>query len=162
MANPFEILKSRINDSIKNTVAEIGKAELEQFKEKVKDSIQSGLSPVESKVRLIDYSISYKDSIKKGYYDKYNKKLRPVNMTLSGKMIDSLYVEKTPTGFEIGFSDDRKLAWIHTVEGAGKSKVIRKLLPVKGEYFSRSITSFLTKIVTQSWIDAFKINKDKI
>ena len=158
--NHFENLKSKINASVKGTIDSIKKAELNEFKNKVQDSIETGLSPVEGKGRFVNYSASYQGAIKKNRYKNYNKKLRPVNLTLSGDMMKSLYVEKTNEGFIIGFKN--KLAYIHTVLGAGKSKVIRKLLPQEGEYFSNSITSFLRKTVSESWLSAFNKNKNQL
>lgn len=158
--NHFENLKAKINSSVKGTIEAIRKAELNEFKNKVQDSIETGLSPVEGKGRFVNYSPSYQKAIKNNRYKDYNKKLRPINLTLSGDMIKSLYVEKTNVGFTIGFKN--KLAYIHTVLGAGKSKVIRKLLPQNNEYFSNSITSFLRKTVSESWLNAFNKNKSQL
>jgi hypothetical protein len=75
------------------------------------------------------------------------KRISPVNLRLSGGLHKSMFV-KTVGGFlrtfrlRIGFKN--KLADIHNRQGAGKSKVTRRLLPTKfGERFNRRITSFI-------------------
>jgi hypothetical protein len=158
--NHFEVLKANIQASVKGTIYQLNKVNLEEFKNKVQESIESGISPVATNGRFNNYSKSYQDAIKKGRYEKYNKKLRPINLTLSGDMMRSLYVEKTDEGFLIAFKN--KLAHIHTVLGAGKSRVIRKLLPQGNEYFSNAISSFLTKLVSESWLDAFNKTRSKL
>jgi hypothetical protein len=72
------------------------------------------------------------------------KRVSPVNLRLSGALHRSLFAE-TKGGFlrayrlVIGFKN--KLADIHNRLGAGKSKVIRRLLPTKNrETFNRRIT----------------------
>lgn len=132
--------KVRINTpSLDNLIETIYKAIVKVNESKLKkvivdDSIALGISPVKGEGKYQKYSQSYKDAIKNGRYKKFSKTISPVTLKLSGKLHDSFYVDKTSTGMVIGFKN--KLAHIHTVEGAGKSKVIRKMLPVKdGEDF---------------------------
>jgi len=158
--NHFENLKAKIESSVKNTITELSNTNLKQLENKVVENIQGGISPVEGAGRFVNYSDSYRNAISKNRYSKFNKKLRPVNLTLSGDMLKSIYTQKTSEGFLIGFKDE--LAHIHTVEGAGKSKTIRKLLPQGSEYFSNAITSFLRKTVSDSWVSAFNKAKDKL
>lgn len=74
------------------------------------------------------------------------KRISPVNLRLSGELHKSLF-SKTMGGFIkepyillIGFK--HFLADIHNRRGAGKSKVVRRMLPTKkGESFNRRITS---------------------
>ena len=56
---------------------------------------------------------------------RFGKKLSPVNLTLSGNMLRSIFTRTTDKGFEIGFSS--KLAFYHQ-NGEGNLPV-RKLLP---------------------------------
>lgn len=75
------------------------------------------------------------------------KKVSPVNLRYSGGLHKSLNV-KTAGGFLSNFRlvvrFKNKLADIHNRKGAGKSKVIRRLLPTKnGEKFNRRITTIL-------------------
>jgi hypothetical protein len=107
--------------------------------------IQAGTSPVKGQRRFKKYSPSYSDAIRKGRYKIFNKKLRPVNLTLSGKLINSFKVVEIKTGLSIKFTD--YLAKIHTELGAGKARTIRKMLPSSpGEEFSRVITKKLTDL----------------
>lgn len=83
----------------------------------------------------------------------YGKKLRPINLTLTGKMLDSIKSRNIPNGFEIWFTD-KKAVW-HTIEGVGKSRVKRKMLPVDpGDEFTRLINKgivdkFLSILLTK-------------
>ncbi len=114
--------------------------------------IQSGQSPVKGgggqsggKSRFQDYSPSYKDQIRKGRYKKYSKKLRPVNLTLTGKMLDSISKKINKNGFTIFFRDEKAI--YHNELGAGKSKVIRRMLPLGGQEFTAAITRQLVDIL---------------
>lgn len=84
------------------------------------------------------------------YLRSNNKKERPVNLKVSGKMIDSLrYIISAFTDkgqIIIEYTD--KLAYIHTVLGAGKKKVIRKALPQGSENFSRTILRKVNTILS--------------
>jgi hypothetical protein len=74
-----------------------------------------------------------------------DKKLSPVSMTASGDMLNSMYLEKTSTKVKLGFTD--KKAIYHNDMGAGKSRVIRRLLPTKsGEKFITNIDSRLKRL----------------
>lgn len=140
-------LKSKIeksNDKWKSQAQDL-------LKEEVLSSISRGQSPVlgggnqtGGGQRYTGYSPSYSDAIKKGRYDEYGKKLRPVNLNLSGKMLESLKTVPTAKGIKIYFGS--KIADYHNEEGAGKSKVIRRLLPKDGESFSRVITQKLADL----------------
>ena len=123
------------------------KAELkvETHKEIVK-SIERGVSPVKGFGRFVKYSRVYRDAIKSKRYSKFAKRVRPVNLKLSGELLKSLLVKITKPGISISF--DNKLADIHNREGAGKSKTVRRILPTKpGEQFSRSITTRLKEVL---------------
>jgi len=116
--------------------------------------IAGGRSPVDGK-RLKRYSESYRDRIRRGGGDFSSKKRSPVNMYLSGEMIKSFFVKIIRNGLSIGF--DNELADIHNRQGAGKSKVIRRLLPTKkGEQFSRSIRKRVREVLTQTANKIFK------
>jgi hypothetical protein len=102
----------------------------------IKTTIQSGNSPVKESGRFVEYSPSYKKAILRGVYP--GKRLRPVNLTLTGRMMNSLIARNTNTGFTLYFTN--KLAKIHSQIGAGKSRTIRKVMPGRGESFKKSIT----------------------
>ena len=90
------------------------------------------------------------------YLRSNNKKKRPVNLRVSGKMIDSLryIVSAFADKGQIVIEYTDKLAYIHTVLGAGKSKVIRKALPQGNETLSRTILRKVNTILGASIKDA--------
>lgn len=117
------------------------------MKDEIVSSIQRGVSPVDKGgiepkntgggVRYKKYSDSYIDAMKKGVYD--GKKQSPRNLTLTGKMLRSIKSRKTKDYVRIWFSDSK--AKYHDKLGAGKSKVIRRMIPnpKNGEAFNAGI-----------------------
>lgn len=110
--------------------------------------IAIGKSPVAGEGRFKDYSNSYKESIRGELGKRYSKKLRPVNLTLSGDMLKSITGKSVLYIAFIKFSN--KLAYIHTVLGAGRNKTIRKLLAQGGEAFSANIKRALVDIIKRN------------
>ena len=111
-----------------------------EFEKQIVREISEGRSPVKrTGGRYAPYSASYKLAIDKGRYSNFNKRKRPVNLILSGKLLKSIF--SRPIGknkIVIGF--DNFLADIHNRQGAGKSKVVRRMLPTnEGETFTDSI-----------------------
>jgi hypothetical protein len=140
--------------------------EINIFKKKAKDeaagvlrdetlkAIRRGVSPVKGFGRFEPYSETYKTAIKKKRYPN-KRRIRPINMTLTGEMLKSIFVKIKKNSVIIGF--DNKLADIHNRLGAGKSKVVRRLLPTnEGERFSRKITTELSKVLTKVAREIFK------
>ena len=110
----------------------------------VEDNILKGKSPVKGKGRYKKYSDGYKKFIKQ-----FGKRARPVNLKLSGQMLSTFFVKVTRRGIDVGFKD--KLADIHNRQGAGKSKVIRRMLPTRsGEVFNRSISDSIRKALEKA------------
>lgn len=114
-------------------------------KKLIDETIGKGISPVKGGgnqtgkgQRFTDYSESYKKRIRRKVFP--GKKLRPINLKLTGKMRRSIKGRPTKEGILIFYSD--KKASYHTDLGAGKGKVIRRMLPGKGtkEVLSRTIT----------------------
>lgn len=125
------------DDFIQQTTAEL--------KPLILNEIENGRSPVAGFGRFKKYSESYLKLIRRGYFD---KKERPVNLTLSGQLLNSLQITPKKSDIEITFTDD--LFNIHNKDGAGKSKTVRRMLPTnKGEQFSRSITLRFREIASQ-------------
>lgn len=117
-------------------------------------SIRRGVSPVKGFGRFQQYSESYKTAIKKKRYPT-KRRIRPVNLTLTGKMLKSFFIKVKRNSVLIGF--DNKLADIHNKEGAGKSKVVRRLLPTnEGEKFSRKILTELKITLNKVAREIFK------
>ena len=130
-----------------------------------------GVSPVKGKGKWKRYSKSYKDAIKgkvrffrkggkvvaikpkRGKRISNNvtknasptKQIRPVNLRLSGGLHKSLKIFTRGgflRNFRLIFLFKSRLADIHDRRGAGKSKVIRRLLPTRrGEQFNIKITN---------------------
>lgn len=102
-------------------------------------TILSGRSPVRGK-RWRDYSEKYADRFKQG-------SRRPVNMLRTGKMLDSLEVKQVRgrPGLLIRFNSP--IAIFHDREGAGKSKVIRRLLPRSRERFKDNIQVLIDRLL---------------
>lgn len=156
-------IRERLSRLLKNTERPPEPKELyeirDTLKEQIIESMERGVSPVEGEGRYKDYSDSYKDQIggvyknskgkkikKSGFSSlksKFNKSVRPVNLKLSGDMYESLTIKKAQRGLLINFSSP--LAYIHDKLGAGKKRVIRRILPRKNENFSGAITTTLTK-----------------
>lgn len=81
------------------------------------------------------------------------KQLSPVNLKLSGQMLNSLKVRKLGSGastrLEIIFEDE--VATYHNKLGAGKSKTLRRLLPTEtNERFNRRISRLTITLLTRS------------
>lgn len=142
-------LKGDTLDKYKEVVAkssqEWSRVAGEEAKLIIVETIQRGQSPVKGgvgqtggKSRFYDYSRSYKSAIKNGRYSTLGKKLRPVNLTLTGTMLRSIKVRLIDGGFAVWFSSG--IAKYHTLLGAGKSQIKRKMLPVdQGDEFTRLI-----------------------
>lgn len=112
------------------------------------DSISKGISPVKGEGRFVGYSETYIHEIKAGEFKEYSKLVRPVNLKLSGEMLASGDTSPTANGVRIIFTDE--LADIHNRQGAGKSKVIRRLLPtIGGEALSTVIMGKVMTIANQ-------------
>lgn len=108
----------------------------------IKSSISKGISPVKDIGRFKKYSRSYQEAIKKGRYAQFGKRIRPVNLKLTGDLLKSFYAKAVGGEFgryRIGFTDEK--VEYHNTKGAGKSKTIRRLLPKTGETFTRSIVN---------------------
>jgi hypothetical protein len=92
------------------------------------------------------------------------KQTSPVNMLLSGGMRESFKVVVSPNivrGLMLSFSYTNKLADIHNRRGAGKSKVVRRILPTRsGERFNRRIEAVIFEQLQKATdIVAKKINR---
>jgi hypothetical protein len=135
-------------DEIKKKVEKnASRAAAQILKDQILFDIAGGRSPVEGKGRFQKYSKRYIDQIDKDpLFQALGKRKRPVNMKLSGQMLSSLSVDVVGNKLRISFSDE--VADYHNRQGAGKSKVIRRLLPTnEGERFNRNIRlAFQSKI----------------
>jgi len=125
--------------------------EVKEFiKDEIVGSIERGVSPVHKggedgssgKLRYKDYSDSYKRQIDKKQLET-SKKRRPVNLKLTGKLLNSLKARISGDAVKVWFTDAK--AKYHNELGAGKSKIIRRLLPKTGEQFNAGIRKRIVK-----------------
>lgn len=154
-----ELIKKTFADSIARYAPSILK--------EIQKSIERGVSPVEGKGRFVDYSDSYKNQIggrfknaagdilrrkSSSMMEKLGKKVRPVNLTLSGRMMRTLYYKVKGSILEISFTSP--IAAYHTIFGAGKRRVIRSLLPAfTGERLSRTVFDKFDRRIKKDLID---------
>lgn len=140
----------------------------------VVEEILAGKSPVKGK-RFKKYSRSYRDQIEgEVSFRTINGKVVPlkplaqdaqkyqskdsgmVNMMVKGEMLNSLTVKQTFIRGQLVIFFRSLTAKYHDKLGAGKKKVIRRLLPTrKGEVFKASIQQKITKLLKK----AFKKSK---
>lgn len=139
-------------DELERTIGEVIEQDL---KKEVIDSIERGVSPVKGQGRFDQYSESYKGIIRRDLSG-FGKKNRPVNLKVSGVLLDSVFTEVKNNKVTIGFKDE--LFDIHNRQGAGKSKVVRRMLPTQtGEEFTRSITLRLRELIERKIKTIFKV-----
>ena len=113
------------------TAAEIAKKD-------IRDTIERGNSPVKGNQRFVEYSEKYIEDIAAGVHAEHGKKLRPINLKLSGRMLNSIATRITSSGFVVYFTS--KLAKIHSTEGPrGRRDKIRKVAPFDNERWKTSV-----------------------
>lgn len=164
--NLSEHFDNQINRRVKDVIKEWKRDAPPIILNNIRKHVSIGNSPVEGYGRYKGYSKSYKEQINgKASYrtitkngiqkviritpqlasDKkkfINKKERPVNLYLSGKMMNSMRSYALPNGFYISFSTvyARELANLHSHNSFEKAKVKRKLIPNEYERFKKAIT----------------------
>jgi hypothetical protein len=120
-----------------------------QLGKEIDQSIGKGISPVMGQGRLGEYKSSYQGNIKAGYQGAA-KRIRPVNLSVSGKLRASQRAAVKGGKLTVTYTDPKAK---HHNEGT-PIMVRRAMLPTKpGEEFSRAITKFLVGIAKKS-IDA--------
>ena len=110
------------------------------LKTEIRGRIAKGQSPVEGIKTYQKYSPSYEKAIKRTLASRYGKKIRPINLSLSGRMLKSLAVRATIAGVVIYFTNP-----IHKYHN-GKGRVRRATLPLDGERFKRPIKAKMKKL----------------
>lgn len=112
----------------------------EAFKTLLQETIYNGISPVAGKKFKV-YSKSYAEL--KG-------KKEPVDMTVTGDMLDNLQVTRNKNSILVRFTSE--IAKYHDILGAGKKKIIRRLLPRGGskERFRSDIVQILKEFVQKA------------
>ena len=144
-------IKGVVLDSIKKGISPVnirkaypkntgGKSRYQKYSKSYVEAMQGKAAYFTKNGRVIRAEIDQSDKelvkFSKELYG--NKKQRPVNLKLSGKMLNSLKSKIVKNGkIRLWFSDEK--AKYHDKLGAGKSKVIRRLLPDNNEEFNRAI-----------------------
>lgn len=158
----------------KFAVAKWAQIAQDEAKALIVETIQRGQSPVEGgrgqtggSSRFTDYSQSYKGQIqsaskktgknrpgrrrKMGSYLNImaanGKRLRPVNLKVTGELLRSIKSIQIKDGFRVWFSD-KKAVW-HSEEGVGKRKIKRKMLPIDPN-------DKFTRLINKGIVDKFK------
>lgn len=133
------------------------------IKREIINIIEAGRSPVAKggtsprgtggKLRYEKYSDDYLKSIGNGSIK--GKKKRPVNLTVTGKMLRSIKSRKFKNYLRVWFTDSK--AKYHDKLGAGKSKILRRMVPnpAKGEKFN----AVLQKKIVNALKLAIKLSK---
>jgi len=134
----------KLKKNIEKVRKELASAYQNEAYDLIIGQISKGISPVVSEGKFAQYSDSYKEAIKKGRYKKFNKSIRPVNLFLSGDLYKSFFTKRIGNTVVVGFKSF--LADIHTNQGAGASRTIRKMLPQSGERFNKIITTRLREV----------------
>ena len=106
--------------------------------------VRIGRSPVAGQGQFKAYSKSYKKAIRSGRYSRLGKQSRPVNLKLSGKMLNSFKIRKTQKGFTI-FASDKKMDW-HNRGIPSNNLPKRQVFPSEGgQTLNRNIITKLNK-----------------
>lgn len=147
----IKVLKTNLVDN--KTQNTLGEAVIEMMK----DAMSKGLSPVKGFGRFIGYS-SQRNNNKSSYpfnvKHKYpSKKVRPVNLKLSGDLYDSIGFKGIKQGVEIGhinMTSEIKEKFEKHNEGSDILVPQRKYLPNKrGETFIVTIMQMIKYIYTE-------------
>lgn len=121
-------------------------------------TIKKGRSPVQNggnypkntggKARFVKYSDSYKKQIRRGSVE--NKSGTEVNLTQTGTMLRSLKGRRGDDYYKMSFTDEK--AEYHDRQGAGKKRVIRRMLPdaTQWEDFNAQIRKFLVNALKKA------------
>lgn len=144
----FEKLIEAVN-SVRN-LEELGAVAVKEMRL----SLERGISPVRGERRFAAYSKSYTDAIKKGWLE-HEKKVRPVNLILSGRMLRSIEYKAQRGLLEVGIWDAEmvELASYHQ-EGTANMPQRRFIPDTQGEYLTvtidRALINKLKEIINRS------------
>jgi len=111
------------------------------FGKDINDEIQAGKSPVKGKARFSRYKPSYTQAIKKKRLPEKNKRIRPVNLTLSGDMLKTQRIRQT--GRKVNVKYTSPIAVFHNEGTPNMDR--RAILPDGREEFSRTLTNKLVR-----------------
>ena len=161
------IIKKEIKRDIQSGVSPVrGKGRFEKYSKSYKEAIKGETAFRRTKsgkvfaitTKGVKGSRAFKQGIKDKIFDlnedfrKFKKKLAPINMTFSGKMIKSLFIRVRGItrrfSMLIAFGDD--VADFHNKKGAG-GKTVRRLLPTEsGEKFNSRLENIIRNLLNKS------------
>lgn len=110
----------------------------------MKQDIAKGSSPISGHGKFSAYRNKYRDDIKRGRYK--NKKLRPVNLKLSGDFLKELDYQPANGITEVGFFDPINAAKERGHREQHNGQGFRPIIPATGEEFNRKIKKQHEKI----------------
>lgn len=117
-------------------------------------SLERGISPIRGERRLANYSASYSKAIKMGWLE-HAKKVRPVNLILSGQMLRALEYKAQYGLLEVGIWDSEmaELAGYHQ-DGTDNMPARRFIPTQKSEQLAvtidRALINKLKDIINRS------------
>lgn len=140
-----------LRKKIDKAKSQVGAAIEKELRKEVLKDIKAGRSPVKGQGRFKRYSDSYRKLIKRSLGG--IKKPSPVNLELTGELLDSVFTQVKNNKVTIGFKDKK---FEYHNEGKGNLPV-RRILPTKGgEEFNRSITLRIRELVLEKVKQIFK------
>ena len=145
--NKLEELSEPVNQRTAREVAS-------EVVSKMKESISSGKSPILGNGNFDPYRGQYRARIQRyGRIGEHTKKLRPVNLTLSGAFLESLKgtVAKVKSGYAavIGFSDKKSQKKEQGHREGANGQAERPIIPQSGEKFSLVIQNVYLDIINE-------------
>ena len=127
--------------------------------DEAKDMISSGQSPVKGNGRFEKYSDSYIKFIRSTLGVEYGKTVRPVNLKLSGGMLDAYGYKSNKDSVSVGIissssSKENEIAGYHN-DGTDKMPQ-RQLVPKDGEEWAVRIMRVIKEIYSDRLSDIIK------
>lgn len=129
--------------------------------DEAKAMIAAGQSPVRGYGRFDGYSESYKGAIKGKSLENKSKTVRPVNLNLSGKMLENYGSKSDARSVWVGVlpGEHSELAQYHN-EGTAKMPQ-RKLVPTNGEGWAARIMRIIKEEYGKSLVDFIRKTNSK-
>jgi len=133
-------LRKSLSNRLPRQIAKAVFAKKDQIEGEIVATIIDGKSPVKGKT-FPNYSPKYA---------KIKGKIRPVDLFQTGELLRSIET-RIGNGFSVIIRFKSKIAKFHDKLGAGKSKVIRRMLPdpSKGESFRSNIAKVIRRAISK-------------
>lgn len=122
----------------RTTLQRIGNSVVSQMK----TFISRGISPIRGQRRFPAYKPSYQNAIKKGYL-KFDKRVRPVNLRLSGDFLSDLRATVLAKSIEIGYRSQKSVEKEFGHRVGANSQRKRPTIPTGREQFNATITDLI-------------------